>query len=153
MMKSRSTVALVALLAATLLRAATPLEEAWKLADRARDAAHAGRGQEAIELYYAAIELAPESMPIRRDYATVLGWLGYHQSASREFRYVFQMDAEQPGWALQEMANAHFFGGDDEGALAAFDRLIAEGGHEEATLTRRALTLLRLGAAEEAEEQ
>ncbi len=76
-----------------------------------------------------------------------------HEDASREFVDVLEQEPNQPAWAIQEMANAHFFGGNDAGALAGYDRLIADGAVEEAILTRRGLSLLRLGRSEDAEWQ
>lgn len=155
MSMSRWKLAVLVLVGALRLQAVenVDVQQAWRLADEARDLARAGEGDRSLEVYGQALELAPDVMAIRRDYATVLGWMGHYEAASREFGYVFDMQPEQPVWAVQEMANAHFFGGDDEGALDGFDRLIRAGYGQEANLTRRGLTLLRLGRLDEAEEQ
>ena len=133
--------------------AEAPIQQAWRLGDEARELARTGDGERAVALYDRALELVPESMEIRRDYATVLGWLERYEEASREFTAVFAQEPNQPIWAVREMANAHFFGGPAAEALAAFDRLIAAGHYEAPILTRRGLSLLRLERFEEAEEQ
>ncbi|MCB9384918.1 MAG: tetratricopeptide repeat protein [Bryobacterales bacterium] len=131
------------------------LQRAWALADEARQHARSGggEGESAIGLYEQALELAPEAAGIRRDYATVLGWMGRYVDASREFARVRELEPNQPLWAVREMANADFFGGAPQTALAGFDQILAAGHYEEAVLTRRGLTLLRLGRTEEAEAQ
>ncbi|MEZ5366897.1 MAG: tetratricopeptide repeat protein [Bryobacterales bacterium] len=131
------------------------VQQAWRLADEARLHARSGGGETeaAIALYEQALEIAPQAMEIRRDYATTLGWMGRYVDASREFARVREQAPEQPLWAVREMANADFFGGAPESALTGFDQILAAGHYEEAVLTRRGLTLLRLGRLEEAEEQ
>lgn len=149
-----STAPLLGLAILQLTAIASPqIQDAWKLADAAREMARAGAVEQALDGYRAAMEVAPTITEIRRDYATALGWAGQWKEASRQFSRVFQMQPEQPNWAVQEMANAHFFGGNDEGALVGYDMLIARGELAEATLTRRGLTLLRLNRYPQAEQQ
>ena len=130
-----------------------PMQLAWSFADAAREKARSGAVEEALQGYRAAMEEAPEIVEIRRDYATTLGWAGAWKQASEEFSKVFEMQPEQPEWAVQEMASAHFFGGNDEGALSAYNDLVSAGNQTESILTRRGLTLLRLKRGEEAEQQ
>ncbi len=143
----------VVLSSSVLLAEPSAFQQAWALANQAREAARSGAPEKSMETYRRALELAPDSMAIRRDYATALGWAGRYNEAGLEFEKVVALDPKQPIWAVQEMANAHFFAENNPAALALFDQLIAAGHQAEAILTRRGLTLLRLGRLEDAENQ
>ena len=127
------------------------LEEARKLAARASDVAREGRAVESLDLFRAALELAPASMEIRRDYAVALGWAEKYAEAKIEFRQVLALEPDQPVWAWREMARTELFGDDPAAALMLLDRLIALGDSSETTLLRRALALRWLNRGVEAE--
>lgn len=129
----------------------SPVQEAWAIADDARRLARDGHNDLAIDLYRQALETAPDVASIRRDYAVVLGWAGRYAEASREFLRVAALQPNQPEWARLEMANAHLFSDRNEEALELYDSLFDAGYREEALLTRRGLSLLRVGRLEEAE--
>jgi len=129
----------------------TELEEARELAARATDAAREGRAVESLDLYRAALELAPASMEIRRDYAVALGWAEEYPESKVQFRQVLELEPDQPVWALREMARTELFGDDPAAALMLLDRLIALGDSSETTLLRRALALRWLNRGVEAE--
>jgi len=130
----------------------SPVQEAWAIADDARQLARNGHNDLAIDLYRQALETAPDVASIRRDYAVVLGWAGSYAEASREFLRVAALQPNQPEWAQLEMANAHLFADRNAEALALYDALFDAGRRQEALLTRRGLSLLRVGRVEEAEE-
>jgi len=121
------------------------------VADEARELARKGHQDLAIDLYRQAIEIAPDVATIRRDYAVVLGWSGDYAAASREFLRVTALQPQQPEWAQREMASAHLFADRNEEALALFDSLYTSGYREETLLTRRGLSLMRVGRLAEAE--
>jgi tetratricopeptide (TPR) repeat protein len=127
------------------------LGEAWELAQRATGLAREGRASESLDLYRAALALAPASMEIRRDYAVALGWAEKYAESKTEFRQVLALEPDQPVWALREMARTELFGDDPAAALTLLDRLIAMGDRSETTLLRRALALRWLNRAAEAE--
>ncbi len=129
----------------------TPAERAWSLADQGRDLARAGGTLPGLLLYERALDLAPEIVEIRRDYATALAWAERYEEASREFERVMEAAPEQPAWALDEIARAHYMAGAYEAAERIYGRMIAAGADEEAAWTRRGWSLVRLGRAAEAE--
>ncbi len=97
---------------AMLAAQTTPLQQAWSLADRARELARSTQPQDSLPLYEEAMSLAPEEWTIERDYGVALGWSGQYRKAAIVFRRIRQAQPEQPSWARLEMANAELFGGD-----------------------------------------
>ena len=142
--------ALLGVVAAQTLQSGQ-LGEAWELAQRATGLAREGRAGESLDLYRAALELAPASMEIRRDYAVALGWAEQYAESKVQFLQVLEREPDQPVWALREMARTELFGDDPASSLTLLDRLIALGDSSETTLLRRALALRWLNRAAEAE--
>src|SRR6185295_4317898 len=119
--------------------------------DQARTLARDGSTAEALALYRQALEIAPDNMDIRRDYAVTLGWAERYTESRKEFQRVLELEPEQPVWALREMARTELFGGYSADALRILEKLIAEGDDSESTLSRQALALRWLSRSAEAE--
>ncbi len=113
----------------------------WVYADLARELARSGATGEALALYAMALNLAPEEIALRRDYAVVLGWAERYAEAEGEFDRLLRSDPNPPEWVLREMARTKLFGGNPKGAIAVLDRMIALGNTSEETLSRKALAL------------
>ena len=129
----------------------SPVQRAWAIADEARELARKDHQDLALDLYRQAIEIAPDVATIRRDYAVVLGWSGDYAAASREFLLVTALQPKQPEWAQREMANAHLFADRNAEALGLYESLYESGYREELLLTRRGLSLSRVGRLADAE--
>ena len=129
----------------------TASQKAWALADQAREIARTGTAREALPLYRAALDLAPEIPAIRRDYAVVLGWAERFSEAKEQFQRVLESQPDQAEWVWREIAQTELMAGDPAAALASLDRAIEAGDASEKTLARKALALRRLRQSEQAE--
>jgi tetratricopeptide (TPR) repeat protein len=154
MLKSLNVVAwCIALQCALLAQPAPSPNTPQDLADQALAKAKAGETGEALELYEAALKLAPEEFNILRDYAVVLGWAERYPAAIIVIQKVRTIQNDQPVWALQEFARSYLFGDATRDALNTLNELVELGDNSETTLTRRALALRWLGQSEQAQAQ
>jgi tetratricopeptide (TPR) repeat protein len=125
--------------------------EARSLADEAVKKARDGKTEEALAQFRQALHLAPNSVPILRDYAIVLGWGEHYKEAIAVIRQVTRLEHEQPDWALREFARSYLFGDENAAALQVLDQLVAHGDTSEPVLMRRGLALRWLGRPKEAQ--
>src|SRR5512138_1826925 len=86
--------------------------QAVALAEEATRQARAGKTEEALALFRQALPLAPNNVPILRDYAVILGWGEHYSDAAKVIRQIVALEPEQPDWALREYARSYLFGGD-----------------------------------------
>lgn len=126
--------------------------QAGALAEEATQQARAGKTEDALALFRQALPLAPNNVPILRDYAVILGWGEHYSEAAKVIRQIIALEPEQPDWALREYARSYLFGGETQAALDMLNRLVSHGDTSEAVLTRRALALRWLGQAKEAQK-
>jgi tetratricopeptide (TPR) repeat protein len=124
--------------------------QAAALAEEAVQQARAGKTEEALVLLRQAVQLAPNNVPILRDYAVILGWGERYSEATQIIRQVMALEPEPPDWALREYARSYLFGGDTQAALEMFNRLVSRGDTSEPVLLRRALALRWLGQPKQA---
>jgi len=149
--------ALIAFSGGSILRAqvsestADSTRQAAALAEEAVQRARAGKTEEALALFRQAVPLAPNNVPILRDYAVILGWGEHYSDATKVIRQIVALEPEQPDWALREYARSYLFGGDTQAALDMLNRLVSRGDTSEAVLMRRALALRWLGQPKEAQ--
>jgi tetratricopeptide (TPR) repeat protein len=122
---------------------------AW--AEEAVQQARSGKTEDALALFRKAVPLAPNSVPVLRDYAVVLGWGEHYKEAAQVIHQIFSLEPEQPDWALGEYARSYLFGGDTKGALDILNRLVSRGDSSEPVLLRRALALRWLAQPKEAQ--
>jgi len=125
--------------------------QATALAEEATRQARAGKTEDALALFRQALPLAPNNVPILRDYAVILGWGEHYSEATKVIRQIVALEPEQPDWALREYARSYLFGGDTQAALDVLNRLVSRGDTSEAVLLRRGLALRWLGQAKEAQ--
>jgi len=131
--------------------AAEATRRATALADEAVQEARAGKTEEALALFKQAVPLAPNNVPILRDYAVILGWGEHYKEAAEIIRKVIALEPEQPDWALREFARSYLFGDQTQAALDILNRLVSRGDTSEAVLLRRALALRWLKQPKEAQ--
>jgi tetratricopeptide (TPR) repeat protein len=131
--------------------AAESTRQATALAEEATRQARAGKTEDALALFRQALPLAPNNVPILRDYAVILGWGEHYSEATKVIRQIVALEPEQPDWALREYARSYLFGGDTQAALDMLNRLVSRGDTSEAVLLRRGLALRWLGQAKEAQ--
>jgi tetratricopeptide (TPR) repeat protein len=149
--------ALIAVGSGSILRAqassstADSTRRAAALAEEAVQQARAGKTEEALALFRQAIPLAPDNVPILRDYAVILGWGEHYSDAAQVIRQVVALEPEQPDWALREYARSYLFGGDTRAALDMLNKLVSRGDTSEPVLLRRALALRWLSQPKEAQ--
>jgi tetratricopeptide (TPR) repeat protein len=138
-----------------VLRAQSSTAEATRqataLAEDATQQARAGKTEDALVLFRQALQLAPNNVPILRDYAVILGWGEHYGDATKVIRQIVALEPEQPDWALREYARSYLFGGDTQAALDMLNRLVSRGDTSEAVLLRRALALRWMGQPKEAQ--
>jgi tetratricopeptide (TPR) repeat protein len=125
--------------------------QAAALAEEATQQARAGKTEDALALFRQALPLAPNNVPILRDYAVILGWGEHYLEATKVIRQIVTLEPEQPDWALREYARSYLFGGDTQAALDMLNRLVSRGDISETVLMRRALALRWLGQPKEAQ--
>jgi tetratricopeptide (TPR) repeat protein len=125
--------------------------DARSLAEQALQKARDGKTEEALAQFRQALQLAPNSVPILRDYAIVLGWGGHYKDAITVIRQVSRLERQQPDWALREFARSYLFGDETAAALQILDELVARGDTSEPVLLRRGLALRWLGRPREAQ--
>jgi len=133
------------------VNAADSARQAAVLAEEATQQARAGKTEDALALFRQALPLAPNNVPILRDYAVILGWGEHYSEAAKVIRQIVVLEPEQPDWALREYARSYLFGGETQAALDMLNRLVSRGDTSEAVLMRRALALRWLGQAKEAQ--
>jgi len=147
--------AAIAICSLSVLRAQSSTAEATRqataLAEDATQRARAGKTEDALMLFRQAIQLAPNNVPILRDYAVILGWGEHYTDAAKVIGQILALEPEQPDWALREYARSYLFGGDTKAALNMLNRLVSRGDTSEAVLLRRALALRWLGQPKEAQ--
>jgi len=149
--------ALIAIVSASTLRAqvssgtADSTRQAAALAEEAVQQARAGKTDDALKLFQQAIPLAPNNVPILRDYAVILGWGEHYKEAAQVIHQIVALEREQPDWALREYARSYLFGGDTKAALEMLNTLVNRGDTSEPVLLRRALALRWLGQPKEAQ--
>ena len=125
--------------------------KAAALADEAVQQARAGKTEEALALFRQAVPLAPNNVPILRDYAVILGWGEHYKEASEVIHKIVGLEPDQPDWALREFARSYLFGDQTQAALEMLNGLVSRGDTSEAVLTRRALALRWLKQSKEAQ--
>jgi tetratricopeptide (TPR) repeat protein len=125
--------------------------QAAALAEEAVQKARAGKTEDALVLFRQAVPLAPNNVPILRDYAVILGWGEHYTDATKVIRQIVALEPEQPEWALREYARSYLFGGDTQAALEMLNQLVSRGDTSEAVLLRRGLALRWLGQPKEAQ--
>jgi tetratricopeptide (TPR) repeat protein len=146
--------AVLAIGASGVLRAqatADSTRQAATLAEEAVQQARAGKTEDALALFRQAVPLAPDNVPILRDYAVILGWGEHYSEATKVIRQIVALEPEQPDWALREYARSYLFGGDTQAALNMLNLLVSRGDTSEPVLLRRGLALRWLGQAKEAQ--
>jgi tetratricopeptide (TPR) repeat protein len=146
--------AVLAIGASGTLRAqatADSTRQAAALAEEAVQQARAGKTEEALALFRQAVPLAPDNVPILRDYAVILGWGEHYNEATTVIRKIVSLEPEQPDWALREYARSYLFGGDTQAALNMLNLLVSRGDTSEPVLLRRALAMRWLGQPKEAQ--
>jgi tetratricopeptide (TPR) repeat protein len=149
--------ALIAIGSGSILRAqvspstADLTRQAAALAEQAVQQARAGKTEEALALFRQALPLAPNNVPILRDYAVILGWGEHYKEAAQYIHQIVALEPEQPDWALREYARSYLFGGDTQAALDMLNRLVSRGDTSEPVLMRRALALRWLSQPKEAQ--
>jgi tetratricopeptide (TPR) repeat protein len=126
-------------------------QQAWLLADQARELARSGTAESALPVYGQALALAPGLVEIRRDYAVALAWAEHFSEAGAQFQLVLEAKPEQPDWVWREVARVALLAGHPEAALPFLDRLIERGDESEKTLAAKALALRRTERHEEAQ--
>ena len=131
--------------------AAESTRQATALADQAVQQARAGKTEDALALFRQAVPLAPNNVPILRDYAVILGWGEHYKEAAQIIKKVVALEPDQPDWALREFARSYLFGDQTQGALDMLNRLVSRGDTSEAVLMRRALALRWLKQPKEAQ--
>lgn len=125
--------------------------QAAALAEEAVQQARAGKTEDALALFRRAVPLAPDNVPILRDYAVILGWGEHYSEAAKIIRQIAALEPEQPDWALREYARSYLFGGDTQAALKMLNLLVSRGDTSEPVLLRRGLALRWLGQPKEAQ--
>ena len=147
--------AAIAICGVGILRAqsgtAESTRQATALAEEGTRQARAGKTEDALALFRQALPLAPNNVPILRDYAVILGWGEHYSEATKVIRQIVALEPEQPDWALREYARSYLFGGDTQAALDVLNRLVSRGDTSEAVLLRRGLALRWLGQSKEAQ--
>jgi tetratricopeptide (TPR) repeat protein len=149
--------ALIAIGSGNILRAqvssatADSTRQAAALAEEAVQQARAGKTEDALKLFQQAIALAPNNVPVLRDYAVILGWGEHYKEAAQVIHQIVALEREQPDWALREYARSYLFGGDTKAALEMLNQLVNRGDTSEPVLLRRALALRWLGQPKEAQ--
>lgn len=147
--------AVIAICGAGVLRAQTNTAESTRqavaLAEEATQQARAGKTEDALALFRQALPLAPDNVPILRDYAVILGWGEHYTETTKVIRRIMTLEPEQPDWALREYARSYLFGGETQAALDILNKLVSRGDSSETVLMRRALALRWLGQAKEAQ--
>ena len=126
-------------------------EEAQSLAAQAVQKARDGKTEEALTQFREALRLAPNSVPVLRDYAIVLGWGEHYKEAIIVIRQVYRLESVQPDWALREFARSYLYGDETAAALQLLNELIARGDTSEPVLLRRGLALRWLGRPQQAQ--
>jgi len=148
---------LIAIGSGNILRAqvssatADSTRQAAALAEEAVQQARAGKTEDALKLFQQAIALAPNNVPVLRDYAVILGWGEHYKEAAQVIHQIVALEREQPDWALREYARSYLFGGDTKAALEMLNQLVNRGDTSEPVLLRRALALRWLGQPKEAQ--
>lgn len=125
--------------------------DARTLAGQAVQNARNGKTEEALAQFRHALQLAPNNVPILRDYAIVLGWGEHYKEAIAVIHQVIRLEPQQPDWALREFARSYLFGNETAAALQILDELVARGDTSEPILVRRGLALRWLGRPREAQ--
>lgn len=125
--------------------------QATALGDEAVQRARDGKTEEALALFRQAVPLAPNNVPLLRDYAVILGWGEHYKEAAQVIKKVMTLEPEQPDWALREFARSYLFGDQTQAALDLLNRLVSRGDTSEAVLMRRALALRWLKQPKEAQ--
>src|SRR6185295_6167896 len=93
---------LIAISGGTVLRAqaspnsAESTRQATALAEEGTRQARAGKTEDALAMFRQALLLAPNSVPILRDYAVILGWGEHYSEATKVIRQITALEPEQP---------------------------------------------------------